>query len=378
MGEYDSLIEEAAKANGVEEVAEEVTPTESVAVEETPSEAAAPATETSTEGATENEKAEVKVGESEQKAEVSKVDSKVTEPRPKRNYHRSEDPLARARYSAIKYKQKYNSAMRDYEERISSLEKALNDKQVELDKYAQLDPSKIEDDTERSRFITWQEVNNQRADDMARELESLKRRGSDELNAIRRQAYEEQRYMERMADKEAFDDKVSAIYGDNEERFRELDDEWGDVYEQACDRYDRDNVIRDFMRTSDVAPAIKNIIYEDPQLQEALFVNVNRNPAIAANQRIGILKNVERAVYNWLQNGNKTSTAQEVGQTAPSPVKRTGLKHITVTPKADIAVPAKPAPKATGSFVKGTDMDGTPDARSLADSEFMRLFGGQR
>lgn len=285
---------------------------------------------------------------------------------PKRKeYHRSEDPLARARYTASKYKQKYNSLQRSYESRIARMEQALKEKVAQLRHYQELDPEKIEDAAQKQAYLAWRESTTQRARDLEEDINNLSNERNAELNSI-----------SRAANDELYNAKVDYCYGENDSRFRELEQEQGEGYEAACDMYDKQGVIRDFMKRSKYSPAIKHILYERPDLQEELFVNVSSNPYTAASQRLDLLKDIERSVDNYMTNRNAPKAQPAVVPTAPkaSPVTaKRALKHLETkvqsAPKSNIEF------KGTGSLIKGNETNGNADTSAEADKLAMRYLG---
>lgn len=388
MDDIQSMIDEAEKANGINiELSNENNEPE-VTGEEVSNSEAEPSTEPEgTKEATPASEGDAKVEgvtTEDPAAKASETNANgeqkvgANNDKPRKEYHRSEDPLARARYTASKYKQKYNALRQDYEERLGKIEQAYSAKLAEYEKFSKLNPAEIKDDADRQEFLAWREATANSLDGMREKMEHVKHSGYSELSGI-----------ENARREMLYNAKVENCYGGNDAHFRELEEKDGDAYEVACNVFDKDNVIRDFMENSDYEPAIKNIIYENDELQDALFRNVSKNPMIAANQRLNILRNVERSVaqyYENLRTGNvnqqnvapKANVAPAVKQAvnvapkARPTIKR--LNHVTVN---KTTAPAKPTPKfgATGNLTRGNDNGGEYNARNIAENEFKNLFG---
>ena len=288
-------------------------------------------------------------GGEEKPSEVAEVKddkpSPETEPRKEqRAYHRPQDPLKQARYTAQKWQRKYKR-----------LKSEFDAKMADYQRYQGLDAAKFENDEDRQSYLAWKASRQQNLQDL-----------SDQMRSIAQSYREEQ--LER--ENEEFNNKVERIYGANAEQFMDLEDQWGDTFEAACNAYDKTNVVRDFIKRSPLGPAIKNVIYGDGELQHDLFERSSGNPMIDASDRVNLLRNVERMVRNYLTGGNQTQApkaaqAPSAKAAAPRPTAKK-LPHLPPRKAPDAGIPAG----VTGNLTK-TDVGGEPVTN---DAEIAKVY----
>lgn len=256
----------------------------------------------------------------------------------------SYSPLARAQHSAAKWQRKYKS-----------LEKQLAETQAELKKYNDIDIDRFDNDEDRQSYLAWKASKNQRMDDL-----------TDEMDRVRESALNERAQY----DAEIFDEKVDNIYGNHADEFRALENEWGDIYEVACNKFDRHNVVRDFVKNSPLGPAIKNVIYGDAELQDELFTKTSGNPMIDASNRLALLRKVENTITNYLNQRHETNSQVPEQKTSTVQYKTRKLPHLP---------PKKQSEQVTGPQVTGpltrTDKSGVPDAVSEVADVYRSIFG---
>lgn len=326
----------------------ETTNSEASAVESTE----APSSTTSVEEVESDKKApeENKVSEvPEVKAPEQKTE---TAPRKERKeWHRSNSQLKQAQYSAQKWQKKYKNLRAEYDAKMADFQK-----------YKDLDISKFENDEDRQSYLAWKASRQQNLQDL-----------QDNLDATARS------YREEMAEREAeiFNDKVEQIYGNNAEQFHELEAEWGDTFDEACARYDDNNIIRDYVRKSPLGPAIKNVIYGDAELQEELFLKSSGNAMIDATDKVNLLRQVEKFVYGYLNQSKQTKAPVNTEPTKPvASAKPKVLPHLP--PRKDVnsnqAVVTK-KPQVTGTLTKTESSAGAPDMTSAVGDLYHSIFG---
>ena len=330
--------ETEAKSDNVEvantETAESTTPVESV---EKKQDEVKTEKKVETSGAPEAS-AEVKASEPEQKRE-------------RKVFSRSNNPLKQAQYSAAKWQKKYKRLQEEYAKTLADYEK-----------YKDLDIAKFENDEDKQQYLAWKASRQQRLTDM-----------QEDLGAIKSEYQTEQQ--ERMADydRQVYDEKVSAIYGNRADEFEALDEQWNDIYETACAQYDKHNVIKDFIRNSPVGPAIKNVIYNNGELQSDLFENMSGNDMIDASNRLRILKGLEKNIVNYLHGNTNKTKEMPKQEVASAPVKKRSLPHLPprkVEKSSEVS-----APNVTGDLTH-TDKGSTPDTTTEVSNLFRSVFGG--
>jgi len=323
--------------------------------------------ETQTDG-TENNGGVVSDGE--QNTESEAVNE---EPRKSNNIQRKRpySQLEKAEYSASKWKRRAKE-MRD------SRDAAL----AELAKYKDLNPDSFGDDERsRAKFLAWQASKEQQVNDM-----------SDDIDA-----------MESQYEQEIYEAKIADCYNAQGARdFEELDEHYGEAFKFHCSQVDPDNVIIDFLKGSRIEPYLREIIYKDGDLQEQLFATY-RNPMIAANERLRLLREKEASVMAFLKSRTRLANAKQnvapnkvasvrptqnqqqtqntnvmQGQNNQPTTRRFQLRSMAnAQPTQNTQPKQNLARMATGSLVKGgNEPNGSLDTASAA-AELMKEFMGR-
>lgn len=285
--------------------------------------------------------------------------------------------LEKAEFAAVKWKRRAKEA-----------QAAKAELEAEFNKYKRLNPRAFDNDEDRINFLTWKSSMAQRIKDMDEDI--------DAMNA----EYERERYEAKIAD--CYNEQGAADY-------EALDEHYGDAFYDLCNEKDPDNVILDFLSGSKYEPAMRDVIYKNGQLQEELFRDF-RNPAIAATERLGILKSLEAQVKDFFarsyaqRNGAARKAPAPAAVDARRPAETSQAAARTEKPEAKTqpsetqkptrrfilpsrAVPqsggtaptnANAAPKnrqVTGSLTRGGDANGPVDPSAQADALYRELLG---
>lgn len=269
--------------------------------------------------------------------------------------------LQSAEYKAEKWKTKAKEAIA-----------ARNELMEEFMKYKDLNPRAFENDEDRMEFLAWKASTAQRLNDMDSDIDAMAEEG----------------------EREAFAAKVADCY--NEEgaaQFEKLDDHYRKAFSFACKRFDPDNVIVDFLSGSKFEAPMREVIYKNGKLQKELFRNF-RNPAIAASERLAVLKSLELQVRDFLAGTGSNmapSANPEHSPAAPRHATETHNQHqnqgqpqqtrprfvlpsMNAAPSASVRSSNSIARKASGSLTRGSEPSANLDVSSQADALFKELL----
>lgn len=281
------------------------------------------------------------------------------------------EPKAKA--SSLSRSDKQDYSITRWKKRFRNMKAQRDQIAAEFEKYKNLNPAMFRNPEDRAAFIAWRASAGQRVQDM-----------DEDLNAM----YNQQR-------EEEYERKMNYCYTtpESEQSFHEAEDEVIDAFNYMCDSTDRQNVIRDYLEKSPVEPAMRMVIYKSDEVQRALFADYG-NPAIAAAERLNILKGVENEVKQYfaskrsnppqkMQPNQSQPAANRIPRWNLQPRRANGQFAPGVMQQPATAQPPRPAnpqprrPQVTGSLTRGGDT-GKPDMSSAVSGLYTKLFGSHR
>lgn len=268
----------------------------------------------------------------------------VKEPEAKTESRKQEKPrytrLQKAEYNATKYKQKYRSLESKYNE----LQGKFDELYADYKKYEAIDPSQIENEQDRHRFLAWQAQAEQKLNDWQAQGADIRDAMADQVS---------------YADDEIYNAKIDDCYNeDDAEQFRALDEEYHDALDYGLEQSDPDDIVKDFLKGNPYEPAIRDVLMRSDDICRELLIPKYNNRRLEGDRKLGVIKRLAASVRNYFE-----------GAANPQPQKAAKPEAKPVV--AASAAPAKP--RVTGSLVKGNSV-GVNDMKSEAN-DLAKMLG---